>query len=910
MNLYTGNYNDVEVLPNGNLLAVDNYNLYVLGPGGGRVPQIGSPYLYDLRGVEYSARENAYYASMLGTSSTGFWIWKLDATTGQPLAHVDYWYADDLWVTPDSVLVAGSTAQVPGTFSHDLTPLGRFAGPTRNFVTQYLVSRNLTWNKTDGVWDMQTANQPWVDSATPASFLANDNAQFASEFGGTITVNASGVIANRITVANANGTYTFAGGPIDGTLSKTASGSVVLESANWFSGVSISGGVLETRLSGALSNGPVTISNGATWRVSNSAQTYSNAVTLGSGGGTIDVMAPRLTLSRAIDGNGTLTKTGSGILELTGTQPLLGPVTVAGGTLQGDTVNLPLTTTLTDNSNVTFHQTRDDVFNGVVTGTGSLTKTGSGVLTITSSQSYSGATKIDAGTVRLSAPIAPPGAVVWFDASTLNLTNGATVGGLTDLGTSHNNAVATGSPRFTRNGLGGKGTINFNGDQGLSTQSNLGIAGGTSRSMFVVMRRNGDSSSGSIAVQLGSGVSYNGWGVTSQPDWFGTYVIGQGGAQGTPQPAGVFGLYSAMHQDGNPVLGGSNYLYVNGALTATGSNTPDVYTVNGPLAIGKGPICPSANGDFAELLIYNTFFNEVQRRQVEAYLNYKWFGIGTTNNLLPVNTALTVAEGSIFDLNSLTQTIASLEGRGSVTLGSGTLTVNSTVSSTYSGTISGSGSFVKRGDAALILDGANTFTGATTINAGPLTVNGSLDSPAVDVNEGASLGGTGSLAGKVTVAGGNIASAQGSVSLVDGVIGSLTLSDPNSSDTALTLGGMSAGTPAIMDFEVGETADNILLSMARLMVNAGGATINITPLDDFHAGVYDLINFNAGQATGLDRLSLSTTTLPGYTLSLQSTPTAEQLVVSAVPEPSTLGLIGAGVGCLLVYARQRREEQP
>ena len=50
---------------------------------------------------------------------------------------------------------------------------------------------------------------------------------------------------------------------------------------------------------------------------------------------------------------------------------------------------------------------------------------------------------------------------------------------------------------------------------------------------------------------------------------------------------------------------------------------------------------------------------------------------------------------------------------------------------------------------------------------------------------------------------------------------------------------MTAGTSAIMDFEVGEAADNILLSMARLMVNPGGATINITPLDDFHAGVYD-----------------------------------------------------------------------
>lgn len=90
--------------------------------------------------------------------------------------------------------------------------------------------------------------------------------------------------------------------------------------------------------------------------------------------------------------------------------------------------------------------------------------------------------------------------------------------------------------------------------------------------------------------------------------------------------------------------------------------------------------------------------------------------------------------------------------------------------------------------------------------------------------------------------------------------------------------------PTHSDHKCGLSADHILLTAAKLLGNPGGATINITPLDDFHAGVYDLITFNAGQATGLDRLSLGTAALPGYKLSLQSTPMAERLVVSAVPE--------------------------
>ena len=57
---------------------------------------------------------------------------------------------------------------------------------------------------------------------------------------------------------------------------------------------------------------------------------------------------------------------------------------------------------------------------------------------------------------------------------------------------------------------------------------------------------------------------------------------------------------------------------------------------------------------------------------------------------------------------------------------------------TVSGVISGSGAFTKAGSGILTLSDDNTYTGVTTINAGTLTVSGTLsNSTAVSVASGA-----------------------------------------------------------------------------------------------------------------------------------------------------------------------------
>jgi autotransporter-associated beta strand protein len=115
----------------------------------------------------------------------------------------------------------------------------------------------------------------------------------------------------------------------------------------------------------------------------------------------------------------------------------------------------------------------------------------------------------------------------------------------------------------------------------------------------------------------------------------------------------------------------------------------------------------------------------------------------------------TLAIGGSGTLGHVSAGVGNYAGNVSIaSANSGRLVYNSTASQTLGGVVSGAGAlFVENGTLTLTND--NTYTGATTITASTLLVNGdsSAATGAVTVNSGATLGGSGTIGGASTVSG-------------------------------------------------------------------------------------------------------------------------------------------------------------
>ncbi|HEU0209793.1 MAG TPA: autotransporter-associated beta strand repeat-containing protein [Candidatus Udaeobacter sp.] len=120
--------------------------------------------------------------------------------------------------------------------------------------------------------------------------------------------------------------------------------------------------------------------------------------------------------------------------------------------------------------------------------------------------------------------------------------------------------------------------------------------------------------------------------------------------------------------------------------------------------------------------------------------------------------------GGVLDMigpdSQVPMTIGSLEGdsTGEVHLGSRHLTVGGNgLSATFNGVVGGGGFLIKTGNEKLILAGANTYTGGTTVTGGTLLGQAASGSATgfgpVQVNAG-TFGGTGTVKGPVTVGAG------------------------------------------------------------------------------------------------------------------------------------------------------------
>ncbi len=149
--------------------------------------------------------------------------------------------------------------------------------------------------------------------------------------------------------------------------------------------------------------------------------------------------ADDITFDGVISGTGAVTQAGNGTLSLTGANTYSGGTTIASGTLQigngGSTGSM--IGDITDNASLVFNRIDDVVFDGMISGSGRVTQTGGGTLTLAGTNSYAGGTTLRAGTLAVANDHAlgtgtltmQSGTTLAFAADRLRLVNAVTLSG-------------------------------------------------------------------------------------------------------------------------------------------------------------------------------------------------------------------------------------------------------------------------------------------------------------------------------------------------------------------------------------------------------------------------------------------------------------------------------------------------
>ncbi len=206
-------------------------------------------------------------------------------------------------------------------------------------------------------------------------------------------------------------------------------------------------------------------------------------------------------------------------------------------------------------------------------------------------------------------------------------------------------------------------------------------------------------------------------------------------------------------------------------------------------------------------------------------------GAGSTLTLTGVNTyggATTINAGTL-DIGGAGQ-LGGGTYAGTIS-NAGTLKISSSADQTLSGSVNGAGAIQKTGGGTLTLSGGGSCSGSLTINSGTLVVGSSLASvTATSLAAGTHLKGAGTLGGTTTAAGGATLTAG------DGSSGTLTLGNLTFNDTAtVNIGAL------------GNYTGGAAIAVTGTLTLSGSAiTINL-PAGPVLNGTYHLV----GHANGL-----------------------------------------------------------
>ncbi|WP_211961460.1 autotransporter outer membrane beta-barrel domain-containing protein [Cupriavidus plantarum] len=149
--------------------------------------------------------------------------------------------------------------------------------------------------------------------------------------------------------------------------------------------------------------GATSVAAGATLRIGTGATVGSYAGNITDNGLVVFDRSDALSYGGALTGTGALTHAGTGTLVLTGANTHAGITTIDRGTLQigdGGTIG-SVAGNIVNNGTLAFDRADSLTQDGRVSGTGSLTQAGAGVLTLTAANTYTGITTVSAGTLRI-----------------------------------------------------------------------------------------------------------------------------------------------------------------------------------------------------------------------------------------------------------------------------------------------------------------------------------------------------------------------------------------------------------------------------------------------------------------------------------------------------------------------------
>ena len=289
-----------------------------------------------------------------------------------------------------------------------------------------------------------------------------------------------------------------------------------------------------------------------------------------------------------ISGQTTLVKTNTGTLTILTTNNYSGVTTIGKGKVQlgnGTTSGSLGTNAIQDSGSLVLDLPANASFANLVSGPGSLTQAGSGTLTLTADNSYTGGTTISAGTLELNTG-------AWFGGGNV-VDNGVLV-----FNSSGSSAVAavisgTGAVRLTNGGT-------------VTLAGNNTYSGGTTISAGVLLVNNASgSATGSGSVTVAGGGTLGGVGAIG-----GVVTINSGGIFAPGDPAGSLTFSNNFTASGailNYTLGASSGLTIvkgnlslNGTLNITAgsgftSTTYTLFTYSGTLTLGSLKVNLPAN---------------------------------------------------------------------------------------------------------------------------------------------------------------------------------------------------------------------------------------------------------------------------------------------------------------------------